>query len=68
MSFWGVPFVLVLASLTALFSLLPIGGTALVGLPVAGYLFWSGPIWKAIAMAAWGSLVVVGLVDNFLKP
>jgi hypothetical protein len=27
----GVPFVLVLASITALFSLLPIGGTALVG-------------------------------------
>jgi predicted PurR-regulated permease PerM len=64
----GVPFVLVLATLTALFSLLPVGGTALVWLPVAGYLFWSGPIWKAIAMAAWGSLVVVGVVDNFLKP
>ena len=64
----GVPFVLVLASITALFSLLPIGGTALVWLPVAGYLFWSGPIWKAIAMVAWGSLVVVGVVDNFFKP
>lgn len=64
----GVPFPLVLAAITALFSLLPIGGTALVWIPVAGYLFWSGPIWKPIAMAAWGALVVVGLVDNFLKP
>ena len=41
----GVPFVLVLASLTALFSLLPIGGTALVWLPVAAYLSWAGPLW-----------------------
>lgn len=64
----GVPFALVLAAITALLSLLPVGGTALVWVPVAGYLFASGPIWKGIAMVAWGSLVVVGLVDNVLKP
>jgi len=64
----GAPFPLVLAAVSALFSLLPVGGTALVWVPVAGYLLWSGPIWKGIAMAAWGALVVVGLVDNFLKP
>lgn len=64
----GVPFALVLAAITALLSLLPIGGTALVWGPVAGYLFVSGPIWKGIAMAAWGGLVVVGLIDNILKP
>ena len=50
----------VLAAITALLSLLPIGGTALVWVPVAGYLFVSGPIWKGIAMVAWGGLVVVG--------
>jgi predicted PurR-regulated permease PerM len=66
--FLGAPFPLVLATITALFSLLPLGGTALVWVPVAGYLFWSGPVWKGIAMAAWGGLVVVGLIDNFFKP
>ncbi len=64
----GVPFALVLAAITALLSLLPVGGTALVWVPVAGYLFVSGPIWKGIAMVAWGALVVAGLVDNVLKP
>lgn len=64
----GVPFALVLAAITALLSLLPVGGTALVWVPVAGYLFVAGPIWKGIAMVTWGSLVVVGLVDNVVKP
>lgn len=64
----GVPFALVLAAITALLSLLPIGGTALVWVPVAVYLFVSGPIWKGIVMVAWGGLVVVGLIDNILKP
>ncbi len=63
----GVPFALVLAAITALFSLLPFGGTALVWVPVAGYLFVSGPIWKGIAMLVWGSLVVA-LVDNVFAP
>lgn len=64
----GVPFALVLAAITALLSLVPVGGTALVWVPVAGYLFVSGPIWKGIVMVAWGVLVVAGLVDNVLKP
>jgi predicted PurR-regulated permease PerM len=64
----GAPFPLVLAAITALFSLLPVGGTALVWLPVVGYFLWSGPLWKVIAMAAWGGLVVVGVVDNVFKP
>ena len=63
----GVPFALVLAAITALFSLLPFGGTALVWVPVSGYLLVSGPIWKGIAMAVWGSLVVA-LVDNVFAP
>lgn len=63
----GVPFALVLAAITALFSLLPFGGTALVWVPVAAYLFVSGPIWKGIAMLVWGGLVVA-LVDNVFAP
>lgn len=63
----GAPFPLVLAAITALCSLLPFGGTALVWVPVAGYFLVSGPIWKGIAMVVWGGLVVA-LVDNLLAP
>jgi predicted PurR-regulated permease PerM len=68
-AYWvlGVPFPMVLTALSALTSLLPYGGTALVWVPVAGYLLWTGSIWKAVAMLIWG-ILVVGLADNFLKP
>jgi predicted PurR-regulated permease PerM len=65
--FLGVPFPLVLAALSALLALLPFGGTALIWVPVAVYLFWAGAVWKAVAMVVWGA-AVVGLADNFLKP
>ncbi len=66
--FLGVPFPMVLAALSALLALLPYGGTALIWVPVAAYLFWAGVIWKAVAMALWGSIVVVAIPDNFIKP
>jgi predicted PurR-regulated permease PerM len=56
-----------LTALTALLALFPFGGTALVWGPVVIYLFWIGPIWKAVVMLAWG-VGVVTMVDNFLKP
>jgi predicted PurR-regulated permease PerM len=63
----GVPFPVVLMALTALLAPLPFGGTALIWLPVAGYLYAAGPIWKAIAMLIWGAGVIT-MVDNFLRP
>jgi len=66
--FLGVPFPVVLTAFSALLALLPYGGTALIWVPVTGYLFWAGALWKAVAMAVWGSIVVVALPDNFLKP
>ena len=68
-AYWalGVPFPVFLGSLTALFSLLPIGGTALVWGPVAAYLFWTAPIWKGIVMIAVGA-GLVGVLDNLLQP
>lgn len=63
-----VPFPLVMIALTALCSLLPFGGTALVWGPLAVYLFWAAAPWKAIVLAVWGTVVVVGMVDNVLKP
>lgn len=63
----GVPFPVVLMALTALLAPLPFGGTALIWLPVAGYLYWSGSIVKAIVMLAWGAGVIT-MVDNILRP
>jgi len=68
-AYWalGVPFPVFLGSLSALFSLIPFGGTALVWGPVAAYLFWTAPVWKGIAMVSVG-VGLVGLMDNFLQP
>jgi len=56
---WGV--------LMAFLSLLPVIGAGLVWLPVAIYLFAIGAVWQAIALIAYGVLVI-GLVDNMLRP
>ncbi len=62
-----VPFPAFLTALTIVLAPLPFGGTALVWGPVVLYLFWTGPMWKAIAMLAWGVGVVM-MVDNVLRP
>lgn len=69
LAYWalGVPFPVFLGSLSALFSLLPVGGTALIWAPVAGYLFWTGAMWKGIALLVVGA-GLVGLMDNLLQP
>jgi predicted PurR-regulated permease PerM len=54
-------------AMTALLAPLPFGGTAIIWLPVAAYLYWVGPVWKAIAMLIWGAGVIT-MVDNFLRP
>ena len=69
LTYWAldVPFPVFLGSISALFSLLPFGGTALVWAPVAAYLFWTASLWKAMVMIAVG-VGLVGLMDNFLQP
>ncbi len=69
LAYWvlGVPFAMLLTAMTAVIAPFPIGGAALVWLPVALYLFWIGPAWTGIAMIVWG-VAVVSMVDNFLKP
>jgi predicted PurR-regulated permease PerM len=57
--FWG--------SIMALASLLPLVGTALVWLPACAFLALSGHPGKAVFLALW-SAIVVGSVDNFLRP
>lgn len=63
----GVPFAVFLGALSALFSLLPFGGTAFVWGPVAIYLFLTAPVWKGIVMIGIG-IGLVGLMDNVLQP
>jgi len=63
----GVPFAMLLTAMTAVVAPFPIGGAALVWLPVSLYLFWVGPAWTGVAMIVWG-VGVVTMVDNFLKP
>ena len=53
--------------LTLFSSLIPSVGTAIVTLPVAGLLLLLGHKWAALFLALW-ALVVVGLIDNLLRP
>ena len=63
----GAPLPVFLMALTVLLAPLPFGGTALVWIPVVLYLFWVGPLWKAVAMLLWGAGVVT-MADNVLRP
>ncbi|MGH7859851.1 MAG: AI-2E family transporter, partial [Candidatus Binatia bacterium] len=69
LAFWtlGIPFALLLALASALASFIPIGGAALVWVPVLIYLLTQELWWRALAMLVWGSLVI-SLADNVVKP
>ena len=69
LAFWvlGINAALLWAVLMAFLSLLPAVGTALVWVPLAIYLFATGATWAAIALVAYGTLVI-GMVDNVLRP
>ncbi len=69
LGYWifSVPFPVFLGLATALFSLLPVGGSALVWVPAAIYLFLKGSWIGALLLLAW-SAVVVSTADNVLKP
>lgn len=48
-------------------SLIPAVGSALVWIPASVYLFSTGPVGEALIFTLWCA-VVVGTVDNFLRP
>jgi predicted PurR-regulated permease PerM len=56
---WGV--------VTALFSLIPVIGSATVWVPASLILLFSGHVVKGIILLAWGT-GVVGLADNVVRP
>ncbi len=57
--FWG--------AVMAFTSLIPVVGTALVWVPAALFLAFTGEWQWALFLVAWG-VVVVGSIDNFLRP
>jgi predicted PurR-regulated permease PerM len=67
--FWiaGLPSALVFGVLGALFALVPLVGTVIIWGPGALYLASQGDYGHAIFLALWGA-IVVGMVDNFLRP
>ncbi|MFO1393793.1 MAG: AI-2E family transporter [Steroidobacteraceae bacterium] len=67
--FWiaGLPSPLLFGVLGAFCALVPLIGTALVWVPGAAFLALHGDYGHAGFLTAW-SLVVVGSVDNFLRP
>lgn len=69
--FLGVPNPILFGFLTAIISIIPLLGAALVWVPIDIYLLVSGMVtgeyWRAIALLLYGT-GVISLVDNILKP
>jgi predicted PurR-regulated permease PerM len=64
----GVPQPVTWAVATALASFLPVIGTAIVWVPVSGYLLMDGHPVRAILLVVWGVLVVTSLADYVIRP
>jgi predicted PurR-regulated permease PerM len=67
MKLFGVPNAALWGSVSALASLVPGLGTAIVFVPAIAYMYITGNMAYAIGLLLWGVLIV-GLVDNFLGP
>jgi predicted PurR-regulated permease PerM len=67
--FWilGVGAPVLLGVLSALLSLLPAIGAAIVWVPAAIYLFAVGEVWRSVVLVIFCALVI-GSVDNILRP
>ena len=64
---FGIPNPTLWGSISAIASLVPGLGTALIFIPAVAYTYIAGNIPNAIGLLLWGTLIV-GLVDNFLTP
>ncbi len=69
LSFWilGLPSPIFWGTAMALFSFIPIGGTALIWAPAAIILLIGGAVLKGLILLGLGVLVI-SMVDNILKP
>ena len=69
LAFWvlGLPSPLLWGVVMIFLSMIPMLGSFIVWVPAAIYLVLTGEWGKAIMLAVWGALVI-GSVDNFLRP
>ncbi|HYO62306.1 MAG TPA: AI-2E family transporter [Pyrinomonadaceae bacterium] len=69
LAFWilGLPSPLLWGVVMLFFSMIPMLGSFIVWVPAAAYLAATGHWGKALMLAVWGGLVI-GSVDNFLRP
>jgi predicted PurR-regulated permease PerM len=69
LGYWafGVPHALLWGAITVLASLIPLLGAPTCWIPITIFVYITGPAWKAIALAAYGTFVISG-IDNILKP
>jgi predicted PurR-regulated permease PerM len=65
---FGVPEPITWGMATALASLVPVVGTALVWAPLSGWLVVDGHPVRAVLLLAWGFVVVTSLVDYVIRP
>ena len=63
----GLPSPLLLGIAAFFASILPVIGAALVWIPAALYLMFSGAIWKGVFVLLWGA-VVISTADNVVRP
>jgi predicted PurR-regulated permease PerM len=63
----GLAAPVLLGALTAILSIVPLVGTAIVWVPVGIYLLSVGLVWKGIIMLTWGA-VLVHPADQVLRP
>lgn len=63
----GLAAPVVFGAVSALFALLPVGGTAFVWVPAAAILAGEGRYLEAVFLVAWGFLLV-STIDNLLRP
>lgn len=66
-AFFGIPSATFWGTVMAVLSILPAVGAALVWVPAVIYLFATGENVSATILAGWCGLLV-GLIDNFLRP
>lgn len=64
--FIGVPNAFLMAFLTGLASIIPMVGTAIVWIPMAGYMFMSGNWVSGIILLAFGT-IVIAQCDNLIR-
>ena len=65
---FGVPQPVMWGLATALGSFLPIIGTAIVWVPLSGYLLVEGHPVRAVMLAAWGIVAVTSIADYWIRP